>query len=192
VRILDRISEDDMIAVFLRGELQSDRFGATLRDLLRENGRDEGVLLRPEARDNDFRRQLLDAHRAYGRREGLFFGFPDGVEWHRAVLDREEVLDVRYINWDWWLTVSGGTRSPREAARRIRAGEVAGVDASAAAFESDDPPELIVVTTSELSPLVLLEGHGRLTAYAVFPDRLPNELEILLGISAEMAQWSEF
>jgi hypothetical protein len=51
---------------------------------------------------------------------------------------------------------------------------------------------LIAATTPALSRLVLVEGHVRLTALALFPDRLPEELEILLGISDEMEGWSEF
>jgi hypothetical protein len=41
-------------------------------------------------------------------------------------------------------------------------------------------------------PLVLLEGHVRLTAYALFPDYLPPELEIYLGESSDLAGWSEY
>ena len=32
----------------------------------------------------------------------------------------------------------------------------------------------------------------RLTAYATFPDRLPAELEIILGNSEEMSAWALF
>jgi len=39
---------------------------------------------------------------------------------------------------------------------------------------------------------VLVEGGVRLTAYALFPDYLPDELEILLGISDEMPSWCQF
>jgi hypothetical protein len=53
-------------------------------------------------------------------------------------------------------------------------------------------PELIAVTTPARTPLVLVEGHTRLTAYALFPEYLPEELEILLGISAQMKQWCQF
>jgi hypothetical protein len=38
---------------------------------------------------------------------------------------------------------------------------------------------------------VLVDGHARLTAYAL-PERLPTELEILLGVSEEMAGWCQF
>jgi hypothetical protein len=47
----------------------------------------------------------------------LFLGFPAGIEWFRAALERDEVLEVLYVNWDWWLRLSGGSRRPRDAAR---------------------------------------------------------------------------
>jgi hypothetical protein len=51
---------------------------------------------------------------------------------------------------------------------------------------------LIAVTTPTHEKLVLVEGHVRLTAYALFPERVPDELEILLGISDEMPKWCQF
>jgi hypothetical protein len=137
-------------------------------------------------------------HRAYDRREELFLDFPRRVSWSRAALGPAEVLEILYIDWDWWLRVSGGSRRPRDAARRIRAGEVAGVSAEehepiAAALRTHvTPTELIAVTTPAKSRLVLVEGHVRLTAYALFPEYLPEELEIVLGVSAEMARWCQF
>jgi hypothetical protein len=53
-------------------------------------------------------------------------------------------------------------------------------------------PELIVATTPAHSPLVVLEGHVRLTAYALFPELVPDEVEILLGVSGEMPARSNF
>ena len=133
-RLLRSVTEDEVIAVFLRGELDSSRYGDALGRMLARDGRDESLLRRPDtslAADNEYRRRLLDEHRAYERREGLFLGFPRDLDWFRAALDRDEVLDILYIDWDWWLRISGGSRRPRDAARRIRAGEVAGVTAAA-------------------------------------------------------------
>jgi hypothetical protein len=53
-------------------------------------------------------------------------------------------------------------------------------------------PELIVVTTPERTKLVVLEGHLRLSSYANFPEFLPSELELYLGVSPRMAGWSNF
>jgi hypothetical protein len=190
------VSEDEVVAVFLRAEIDSGRYGRKLSALLERDGRDHAVLRRPDVSDpsaNDYRRRLLDEHRAYGRREGLFLGFPRQVDWYRAELSRDEVLDIRFIDWDWWLELSKGTRRPRDAARRIRAGEVPGVTAAEhEPFARTPQPELIAATTPALSPLVLVEGHVRLTAYALHPELVADELEILLGVSDEMAGWSEF
>ena len=51
-------------------------------------------------------------------------------------------------------------------------------------------PPLILVTTGPSGDLVVLEGHARLTAYMLCPDRLPPELEVLVGSSPGMAAWA--
>jgi hypothetical protein len=98
------------------------------------------------------------------------------------------VLAILYINWDWWLRVSNGTRLPTVAA------EVQGRDEGdrAIAATAATNPELIVVTDPDRSKLVLLEGHVRLTAYAAFPELLPDELDVYLGISPRIGEWSEW
>jgi hypothetical protein len=126
----------------------------------------------------------------------VFGDFPASLEWRRVLLSREEVLAILYIDWDWWLTVSGGTRLPLEAARRMRAGEIPGSSAeehepiAARLTSPDPPPELIVVAAGDGQRLVVIEGHVRLTAYALFPERLPDELEVLLGVAEGVEQWT--
>src|SRR5690349_10252590 len=184
-----------MIAAFLAAEIDSPRYGAAIRTILARDGRGEDVMRRPEAADNAYRRAVLEEHRAYERREGLFLGFPRDVDWHRAAFSHDEVLDILYIDWDWWLELSGGTRRPRDAARRILAGDVADVDLAedeALAAGAPSAPPLIAVTTPAQRPVVLVEGHVRLTAYATFPEHLPAELELLLGVSPAMESWSQF
>jgi hypothetical protein len=126
--------------------------------------------------------------RSWRERTGLFDGFPHDVAWERVALTADEVLGILYIDWDWWLRVSKGTRLATVAV------EVQGRDdgdrAIAAAVATN--PELIVVTDEAHSRLVLLEGHVRLTAYAAFPEYLPAELELYLGTSPAIADWSEF
>jgi hypothetical protein len=198
VRLLRASSEDEVVAAFLRAEIDSERFGPALRESLARDGLEPRVLSEPDLADaaaNAYRHQLLEEHRAWIRRDGLFGGFPKRLDWFRAALGPDEVLNVLYIDWDWWLMVSGGTRRATAAAERIRRGEIEGTTAEglrpiAAALQSaSPPPELVVVTTSEQVRLVLLEGHVRLTAYALFPELLPAELEVLVGVSDEVARW---
>ena len=60
----------------------------------------------------------------HGRFQSLFDGLPYGdVGWSRVALRRDEVLAIRYIDYDYWVELSGGTRLPADAAQRIRAGQ---------------------------------------------------------------------
>ncbi len=127
-----------------------------------------------------------ERRRQWLEREGLFAGFPDDVSWERVALTREEVRAILYIEWDWWSRITKGTRRPADAV------EVQGRhegDRAIAATAARNP-ELIVVTDPERAKLVVLEGHVRLTAYAAFPEYLPEELEAYLGLSARIGEWS--
>lgn len=201
MRILRESSEAEVLATFLRAELDSSRYGDTVRALLDQAGEDESLLREPritDPRENAVRAHLLDQYRGWLQREGLFGGFPKGVAWSLAALTREEVLSILFIDWDWWLHVSGETRRPLDAAARIRAGEIPGStveehESIAMRLRSaDPPPELIVVAPPDHARLVLLEGHFRLSAYALFPEHLPGELEVFLGTSDEISRWGLF
>jgi hypothetical protein len=131
---------------------------------------------------------VAERQRQWTARDGLFGGFPDDAAWELAALTRAEVPAVLYINWDWWLRISNGTRLATVAA------EVQGRDEgdrTIAAGAAGNPP-LIVVTDPERSRLVLLEGHVRLTAYAAFPELLPDELDAYLGTSPHIGSWCQF
>jgi hypothetical protein len=45
------------------------------------------------------------------------------------------------------------------------------------------------VTAGGDAPLVALEGHLRLTAYALRPERIPDPLTAILGSSPHMPRW---
>jgi hypothetical protein len=112
------------------------------------------------------------------------------VLWSWAALDPDEVLAIRYIDYDYWVELSRGSRSPSDAAERIRAG-VDVFRVPSAEFLVDvgaDAPPLIVVGDDER--LVVLEGHTRLTRYALQPDALPPALTVLLGRSPRIAEWA--
>jgi hypothetical protein len=180
VRILRSATEDEVLATFVRGEVDSPRYGKTVRKLIDRVG------------DNP--RAILGAYRSWPD-QGLFYGFPKRVEWFRAALAPDEVLDILYINWDWWLRVSEGSRSPRDAAALLRSDAIPGnpveEEDELVARAAGTNPELIAVRAPE-SYLVLLEGHVRLTSYALFPEYLPRELEIYLGESPRMAEWCQY
>jgi hypothetical protein len=201
MRRLRSSSEAEMVALFLRTELPAARFRDTLQALLDQAGLTERIVTAPNLDDpgeNQAREQLLTQHRGYATRTGLFDGFPRDVCWDWMAMTPAELATVRYVDYDYWVELSGGTRLPADAAPRIRAGVAPfGVSSDwalgmAQAFaDGAQFPPLILVTASSFQNMVVLEGHVRLTAYMLRPDRLPPELEVLVGSSPSMANWAQ-
>jgi hypothetical protein len=199
MRRLRPSSEAEMVALFLRTELPAARFRDKLQALLDQSGLPERLITAPDLDDpaeNWAREQLLTQHREYGTRTGLFEGFPHDACWEWMAITPAELATVRYIDHDYWVELSGGTCLAADAVPRIRAGVAPfGVSsdwafgmAQAVADGARFPP-LILVTTGPSRALVVLEGHVRLTAYMMCPDRLPPELEVLVGSSPGAAGW---
>jgi hypothetical protein len=199
VRVIRASSEDEMVAVFLQGELSSSRFGGGLRKALEAHGASERLLTAPrldDAAENAVRRSILGATRGYGRNRWLFGGFPTDVEWKRVALRPSELAAVRYIDYDYWVELSGGSRLAVDGARNARAGAAPfGVSSDGFLELAEELAagarvgELILVAAGADEPLVVLEGHARLTANLLRPDAIQDELQALLGTSAAMAGW---
>ena len=201
MRRLGPITEAEMIAAFLQGELASSRFGSHIEDLLRRDGRSLDIIQHPNWHDEDenlFRRSVLDAYRGYDARTGLFADFPRDVQWARALLTPDEFGRVRYINYDYWNELSGGSRRPVDAAMRVAAGyEAFGVSnaacwAIAAARARGEPlPAPILVGTGRVDDMVVLEGNLRLTAYYLRPETIPSEIGAIVGTLPALKRWTE-
>ncbi|MEV8569657.1 hypothetical protein AB0436_29505 [Streptomyces sp. NPDC051322] len=197
VQILGVSSEDEMVACFLSGELSSRRFGQNLRSQLAAAGLAEQLLTRPDLSDagaNFARRALLAAVRGYGENRDLFENFPTHVTWTRALLSADEATSVRYLDYSYWVELSGGSRRPADAAARIKAGLRAFdvpnepfVDAAHALIRGERFSPLILVGERQ-DNLVCLEGHLRLTAYALVG--FPTDIECLIGTAPVMSRWA--
>jgi hypothetical protein len=188
-----------MVALFLQTELGSLRHRGRIRELLDGEGLSERLITSADLTspgESAVRRHLLNAYRGYEARVGLFDGFPHDVRWDWVNLQPGDVLQVKYINYDYWTELSGGSRRAADAPGLIRAGVApCGVSSEwaigfgeALAAGASFPP-LIVVTSGSSGDLVVLEGHARLTAYAMRPEVLPPELQVLLGSSPGMRAW---
>lgn len=191
-----------MIAIWLRTELMaSKRFSSRIDAILERQGIAREVVTEPDISDleaNALRRAVLSEYRGYGEGDNLMTGFPQvGVTWERVALNPEELLSVLYIDWDYWLELSGGSRQPRDAAKKILAGHTVydvsndGFMEIAAGVRSGQRfPPIILVTSGEPDVrLVVIEGHSRLTGYALTADALMPETEALLGTSRAINDW---
>jgi hypothetical protein len=188
-----------MVAAFLKAEIRSERFGAQIMALLGRDGVDARIVHEPDTDDggeNAYRIRLLGEFRGYRQDRDLFQGFPDDVSWHRALIHRAELARVRYIDYSYWNEISGGSRLPVDAAEKIRAGIVVFGQSTTGFLEMARAlrngavfPELIFVGADPTSPLVVLEGHVRLTAYFLAPECIPTELDVLVGFSPGIKGW---
>jgi hypothetical protein len=71
--------EDEMVALFLRGELGSTRFENAVGEALARADADARVVTSPDVsdlRENMLRRRLLTESRGYATSEGVFGGLP--------------------------------------------------------------------------------------------------------------------
>jgi hypothetical protein len=199
MRLLRPSSEPEMIALFLRTELPAARSRDDLRALLERDSLPERVVTAPNLGDdaeNQARLRVLTQHRGYGTRTELFDRFPDDVRWQWMAITPAELARVRFIDYDYWVELSGGTRLAIDAAPGIHEGVAPfGVPSDWALGMAREVargarfPPLILVTTSPGGDLVVLEGHARLTAFMLARDRLPAELEVLVGSSPAMTRW---
>jgi hypothetical protein len=200
MHIISESSEADMVACFLFGELTSDRFGPGLREALSAAGLSERLVTQADLSDEDenrARRELLGVTRGYGENRDVFdevFPDPASVRWVRAELSQAELARVRYIDYSYWNELSGGSRLPLDAARRIREGVcVFGVSNerfldAARSISKGERFAPLILAGQQVDDLVCLEGHLRLTGYAL--AGFPVQVECLIGTAPTMGRWA--
>ena len=187
-----------MIACFLAGELMSERFGPATRAALAARGYGEELLTDADlddGPDNRARRAVLGDTRGYGQSRELFdAAFPARVSWVWARLSADELARVRYMDYSYWTALSGGTRLPADAAKLVKRGTQAfGISnelllAAAGAVARGEPLPPLILVGRRSDNLVCLEGHLRLTGYAI--TGFPSELDCLVGTAPTMDRWA--
>ena len=203
VQGLRRVAEPEVVLAFLRGEIDSRRFGKdAMRAILNAGGLQ--LIQNPDLESeeqNKAREQALSEYRGWRNAE-LFIDFPEEVDWYHGVIAPDELERVRFIDYSYWNELSGGSRQARDVRGTIEAGALPEwlsnlgtdwcfefADQLATAKAVDD---LIVMGTPDRSDLVLLEGHARLTA--IFVGELQRRITVnaYFGLSKELSKWDCF
>lgn len=201
MRLLRTITEAEVIALFLRTEITSKRWGESIRAILATDGKSEAIITKADLgneAENAYRAQLFDEFRGYKRRIKLFDGFPLDVVWSRAIITKEELEKALYINWRYWLDITDGTRLPKDAVAKLHGGGLDPVNeqyfrsVAQALRDGVTFPEFVFASIDEHSLLVVLEGHARLTGYMLAPECIPETIEVIVGLSPHMREWTEY
>jgi hypothetical protein len=105
----------------------------------------------------------------------------------------------RYIDYSYWNELSNGTRLPSVAAHNIRAGKVVYGQSNQGFWELAQAVcrgakllPLLVTAVAPAAPLVVMEGHVRLTSYALARAYLPAAVDVIAGFSPEFARWDAY
>jgi hypothetical protein len=192
-------TESDMVALFLRSELGSVRWGDTIRDTLAELSLPLDLVADADTDDpaaNQRRAAVLGAFRGYRQDRSLFEDYPADVQWRWVLLEHDDLDRLKYIDYSYWNELTRGSRRPRDAVSTIVSGEMIygvsnrpAIDGAAAVRSGTVFEPVILVATDPASELVILEGHSRVTAYALAGQERPRQIRALLGISSGFAAW---
>jgi hypothetical protein len=116
-------SVDEMVLCFLQAEINSPCGREQYIKALQERGLDRSSLIDNadlnDAQANCDREVVLGAVRGFGRNVYLFGGFPRDTKWRRMLLEPGDFGQLRYLNYQYWVGLTDGTRSVCDLARHI-------------------------------------------------------------------------
>ena len=200
MKIEQKIGEAEMVALFLRSELKSDRWANVILKVLSERAIPANLITDADTTDaeaNEQRAKILGAFRGYRENRELFEGYPDNVVWHRVILEGGDFQRLKYVDYSYWNELTGGSRRPLDAVATVLSGkEVFGVsnqpsiDGAEAIRSGATFDPIILIASDPESDIVILEGHGRATVYALAGKDTYQRLPALLGLSPCFASWA--
>lgn len=176
-------SEAEMVFEFLRTEFYSDRFSEQLKKAMNSLSIDDQILLSANLEnkeENALRKELLGEFRGYGRNQELFKNFPSQIEWSICSFSKDDLERIKYIDYSYWNELSAGTRSPLTAAKAVREGitiygqSTEGFLNAAKYLEDGGLFQNMIFLTADFNSFIIVEGHLRMTAYALTPNHFDN------------------
>lgn len=199
MEVLRKSSEAEMILEFLKAESTSERFSKQLTESMGRLGITEVLITEADLNDeteNIRRKKLLGDFRGYGENREMFERFPKVAEWTLCSFSETDLEHIRYIDYSYWNELSAGSKKPLAAAENIRNGkEIFGVSnegflrAAEYVKRGGRFPKLFFLTT-DYENYVIVEGHQRMTAYALVPEYFDN-VEVIVGKCSkeELERW---
>ena len=186
VRLIRRVTEDAVIAEFLKSDFQSPAF-REYQESLRE------IVEKPNLGDvdeNAKRRALL-----FIRHLSLWKEIPIGTEWHEVEINEEDLNQIRVFPRAQWRKLARGNFSITEIAEGLRTRQhlvdapfLSKIASIGDQLPQDDPGfgAVLLIGLSENESLTVLDGNHRLAAAIVAsPSRL-KKLRFLCGLSPHM------
>jgi O-antigen/teichoic acid export membrane protein len=188
VRAVRRISEDEVIAEFLKSDFHGPAFHDYHLSL-------QSIVANPnfnDASENAKRRALL-----YLRHLALWKELPVGTEWFELEIDESSLAQIRVFPRAQWRKLAKGSFSIANIAEGMRTRrhlvDAAFLDKIAAIgekFQEADPgfASVILIGVNETEPLTVLDGNHRLVASLLSSPIGLGKIRFLCGISPRMTE----
>ena len=188
VRLIRRLSEDEVIAEFLKSEFHRHEF----RDYQQSLGE---IVTRPDISDADEnakRRALL-----FLRQRALWKEIPTATEWYEVDVDKSNLGQIRVFPRAHWRRIGRGNfavteiltgmRTRRHAVDSTFLGKIG--DIRKRLLEQDDGAgAVILIGPNENEPLTVLDGNHRLVAAMVESPARLDKLMFICGLSPRMSE----
>jgi hypothetical protein len=187
MRKLSRVTEDEVIAEFLKGEFYHAEYD-------RDRAHFEAIVFAPHlgnAAENAVRRALL-----YRRRATMWRELPTGTQWWEIELEPEDLERVSVFPRAQWRSIARGNFRALHVAELIhrqfdpaKPGHLAGkIHALRTLMRAEGPRStILLIGVDETLPATLLEGNHRFVACLLLPrEVMLRRLRVVCGFSPDM------
>ncbi len=189
IRKLQSLSEDEIIAEFLRNEFHHPEFD-------RHRSKLERVAMKPnlgDAQENLLRRALL-----FLRRGAMWRQLPDDTQWFEVELTTQDLARIRVFPRAHWRRMAQESYFLGDVVERIRAeypnrpeDEFFGKLRLLSTLLQDEVVNstVLLIGIDETQPLTILDGNHRLTAAMLAePSSILKQFRFICGFSPKMGE----
>jgi hypothetical protein len=189
VRFCGQVSENEVIAEFLKNDFQFPQF-AQHHELVAR------LVAAPNLQDqeqNEIRRALFNA-----RHESLWRELPKDTDWFEAEIQASDLLRLQVFPRAQWLKLAPGDFGLMRVAQRIRDNRYRNrlaeafrqkIDHLRHRLEQDDlAGTILLIGRSERGPFTILDGNHRLVAAILISPQTLNKFRFICGLSSKMDQ----
>ena len=178
MKIIRESNEDEMLIEYLKCEVNSNRFGEKLGKTLEELNFSKDIILNANLdnqQENEQRKLIMKKFREYPTGD-IFVDFPKDINWVSVKFEEGDLDKVFFLNWPCWNKRTNNSGKPSDAVHNIFNG-VEFEDIPNEKFikgleylEKGNKFNPIIAVTCNWERCVLIEGHSRVTVYAMKPE----------------------
>jgi hypothetical protein len=190
IKRIRRVSEDEAIAIFLKGEFHYPEFDRD-RERFASVVNDSAGSGRGEA---EMRKRLL-----YRRRGHVWRELPADTQWWQVEVDTEDVRKMNVFTRRHWPRMNPNDHSVAAFAEGMRSSHVSRIPSDEVTkilslqqkmtqgYRGHE--DILLVGVDERQPATILEGNNRIiAAYLADPGTIPSRFRFFLGISLSMSK----